>query len=319
MTEKITELPQELVDQFPAIREEWIRYGLCTDKADRPRAERGVDLAYEAVGLTAPKTKLWFDSPIQGSIVASILAAADTLEAAMPAIEACKKHNFDMKKVRKTGVDLPESFSSYGSLHGQYEVGWLSFYSVFKGLIPEVDKLEGLFEIAKSCGWWWSFDEVAVMTERPNTIKLDGERRLHNEHGPSVSYPDGWALYHYHGVDIPSEWITEGLPSAAQALQWENVEQRRAACEMIGWISLLDQLDAVVIDKDTDPEIGELVEVTLPNGDESPTREKFLKVLCGTGREFALPVPPEMTTALEAQSWTWGMDPNSFIQPEIRT
>ena len=68
----------------------------------------------------------------------------------MPAIEACRKYNFDMKKVRKSGVKLPSSFSSYGSLHGQYEVGWLSFYSVFKGLIPEVDKLEGLFEIAKS-------------------------------------------------------------------------------------------------------------------------------------------------------------------------
>lgn len=319
MTEKITELPQELVDRFPEIREEWIGYGLSTEPADRPRAERGVDLAYQAVGLTPPKTKLWFDSPIQGSIVASILADADTLEDAMPAIEACRKYNFDMKKVRKSGVKLPSSFSSYGSLHGQYEVGWLSFYSVFKGLIPEVDKLEGLFEIAKSAGWWWSFDEVAVLTERPTIIKLDNEKRLHNEHGPSVAYPDGWALYHYHGVDIPEEWITEGLPSASVALNWENVEQRRAACEMIGWDNILNELDAKVVDEDPDPEIGTLLEVTLPNGDEEPTQEKFLRVLCGTGRTFALPVPPEMTTALEAQAWTWGDDMKSFVKPEVRT
>ena len=36
-------------------------------------------------------------------------------------------------------------------------------------------------------------------------------------------------------------------------------------------------------------------EVTIPD----VGREKFLKVICGTGREFALPVPPDMTTPLK--------------------
>lgn len=69
------------------------------------------------------------------------------------------------------------------------------------------------------------------------------------------------------------------------------------------------------IDKDDDPEIGELIEVELPE----VGRERFLRVLCGTGRMFALPVPPDMTTALAAQAWTWGLDAKSFIRPEVRT
>jgi hypothetical protein len=103
--------------------------------------------------------------------------------------------------------------------------------------------------------------------------------------------------------------------TAKTALTWENIEQRRCACEILGWSAILRELKAKVIDTDGDPEIGELVEVDMPEVGQ----ERFLRVRCGTGRQFALPVPPEMKTALEAQAWTWGMEPSSFVKPEIRT
>ena len=84
---------------------------------------------------------------------------------------------------------------------------------------------------------------------------------------------------------------------------------------MIGWTKILAALNARVIDADSDPEIGELVEVDLP--DSGP--ERFLRVRCGTGREFALCVPREMETALAAQAWTWALDTKDFTRPEIRT
>jgi hypothetical protein len=78
----------------------------------------------------------------------------------------------------------------------------------------------------------------------------------------------------------------------------------------------LNELQAKVIDRDADPEIGELLEVEIP---EIGT-ERFLKVLCGTGREFALPVPPDMKTALQANAWTFGVeDVRDFLKPEVRT
>jgi hypothetical protein len=108
--------------------------------------------------------------------------------------------------------------------------------------------------------------------------------------------------------------VTGKKPSAKEALHWANVEQRRAACEILGWQHILAELDAKVIDKDADAQIGTLLEVNLP--DSGP--ERFLSVRCGTGRQFALPVPREVDTALAANAWTYGLDKLSF-KPEIRT
>ena len=159
-------------------------------------------------------------------------------------------------------------------------------------------------------------EEFCIVSDFQVYIKIDAENRPHCETGPSHLWRDGWALYHWHGVSIPAEWIEDKASLTAQvALTWPNVEQRRAACEILGWNNILAALDARVIDADGDPEIGELVEVTIPE----IGRERFLRVRCGTGREFALPVPPNMQTALEAQAWTWGLDAASFSKPEVRT
>ena len=56
-----------------------------------------------------------------------------------------------------------------------------------------------------------------------------------------------------------------------------------------------------MINKDDDDEIGTLLEVDLPDSG----KERFLVVTCGTGRKgIALPVPRDMQTALQANSWT---------------
>jgi len=167
----------------------------------------------------------------------------------------------------------------------------------------------------KSCGWTWWHQNVLAISDRPSVLKRDDAGRLHCENGPSIAYRDGWALHHWHGVAIPPEWVEGKRPTPQGALQWPNVEQRRAACEILGWATILEQLKAKVIDEDGDPEIGSLLEVSLPDAG----KERFLKVLCGTGRVFALPVPREMKTAIEAQAWTWGLDTKQFQRPEIRT
>jgi hypothetical protein len=146
-------------------------------------------------------------------------------------------------------------------------------------------------------------------------LRFDDEKRLHCEDGPAIRYPDGFSVYAWHGTRIPAEWIEDKkslTPSFALAV--ENMEQRRAACELIGWDNILQQLKAKVIDKNADPEIGELVEVDLPGSG----KEKFLRVRCGTGRGFALPVPPDMKTAWQSNAWTWGLTESEY-QPEVRT
>ena len=78
--------------------------------------------------------------------------------------------------------------------------------------------------------------------------------------------------------------------------------------------NILNELGTIILDKDEDAQIGELLSVDLPDID----REKFSRVTCGTGRKFALPVPPEMKTARQANAWTWVLKPNEY-RPEVRT
>ncbi len=169
---------------------------------------------------------------------------------------------------------------------------------------------------AREGGFRILHEEFCVVSDFPEFIKIDNENRPHCEDGPSHRWRDGWELFHWHGIKVPRHWIMDKTSlTAKEALTWENIEERRAACEILGWDAILQELNAEVIDKDDDPEIGELVEVEIPDIGS----ERFLRVRCGTGRQFALPVPPEVNTALEANAWTYGFDAKSFPKPEVRT
>jgi len=167
---------------------------------------------------------------------------------------------------------------------------------------------------AFSAGLWlyWITPTEIVCVEQPSLHIADG--RLHRAHGPAVEWPDGEEYYFWRGTQVPGEWMRGNL-TAKTALQWHNIEQRRAACEMIGWHKILNDLNARTINKHSNPQIGELVEVELPDAG----RELFLRVLCGTGREFAIPVPRSMRSAMQAQAWTWGLKVNDFEIPDVRT
>jgi hypothetical protein len=182
---------------------------------------------------------------------------------------------------------------------------------------PVLERFEIDEALIKSCGWTWWHENVLAISDRPETIRRDDQNRLHCEDGPAIKYRDGWALYSWHGTSIPEGWIEDRKSlTPTVALKEPNIERRRAACEILGWSNILTTLHAKTIDRDADPEIGELVQVNLP---DLPAPAKFLRVRCGTGREFAIGIPPNITKALDAQAWMVGLDPTDFMRPEIRS
>lgn len=199
-----------------------------------------------------------------------------------------------------------------------------SAYPCYLSAFRDVLKLTGLscwekFAPWEQCaiegGYRFMHTDFCMVSDRPTVLKLDAENRPHCEDGPTHLWSDGWALYHWHGVSVPKEWILEKSSlSAKTALTWDNIEQRRAACEIVGWAKILKELNARVIDADDDPEIGTLLEVDLPDSG----KERFIQVVCGTGRSFALPVPRSCKTALQANAWTYGLDGETY-RPEVRT
>jgi hypothetical protein len=288
-TKKIEKLTPELEAQMEVYHDRWIDIGLSTANIERERATDAVKLMYKCGGLEAPDELVFVNGPIEA---------------------------FKLLKDRKVVKNVDDFLSSI--VFGSNEAGWLSFYNYFQEVcdIRECDKLNGLFEVAKTCGWVSVFDKLAVVQERPLHIKMDEQNRLHSENGPAILFRDTFSVYAWHGVRVPAEWIRDKSLDAKTALTWENMEQRRAACEILGWNNVLKELKAKVIDEDEDPMIGTLLRVNVPDIGE----EQFLRVLCGTGREFAIPVPPTVKTALQANAWTWDMSPVEFGEgPEIRT
>ena len=279
---KIDKLTAEQGAQLEVYRDKWIKIGLSTERVDHDMAREAVELLYKCGGLEPPKEILFANGP---------------------------KH---AKKL------LGNRSVTESCVYGSHEAAWLSFYDYMQNVLGiDFDgKLDGLWATAKECGWVSCYDTLAVVQDRPLHIKMDEDNRLRCENGPAILYDDGFAVYAWHGVRIPSEWITNKSSLTPKiALTWENMEQRRAACEILGWVHILNELNAKVLDTDPDPQIGTLVEVDIPD----IGKERFIRVLCGTGREFAIPVPPDMKTALEANAWTYDIDPDLLKTLEVRT
>jgi hypothetical protein len=156
--------------------------------------------------------------------------------------------------------------------------------------------------------------EFVLISDRPEVLRIDDGNRPHAEAGPFCQWRDGTALYAWHGTYVPAAWIEDRASLDPQtALTWPNVEQRRAAAEIVGWAKVLAHVNAREVDVDH-PEIGTLLTADLPDAPGS----KFLNVRCGTGRDFVLPVPREMTTARQSNAWTYSLDAGEY-QPEERT
>lgn len=289
MSKKNQKLTAEQEALLPIYRDKWLEIGLSTEPLDFEKAKIAVCAAYESAGLSKP-TKFY------------------TAKSPVDAIRVIQELNPKMK-----AKDIFNDMT-----YGCHDANWIGFYQYFRDVLDlkVCEKLNGLIDLTSHCGWLNMYEDTVVFQDRPQHIKFDDQNRLHCENGPAILYRDGYSIYAWHGVRTPAEWITnKGELTAKAALTWKNMEQRRAACEIVGWARVLRELNASIIESDEDPMIGTLLEVDIPD----IGKEKFLKVLCGTGREFAIPVPPKMKTALEANAWTYGLDGDVLRQLEVRT
>lgn len=284
----ITELTEHQTRMMPTYVDKWTTIGMDCTRIDHDASTAAVNNMYTNVDLDPPKVIRFANGPHEGFAI-----------------------------YQEYGGNTINDFLN-GIMFGQHEAQWLSFYDFFRTELnlKNLDKVLALNEVAKTCGWVYCAREIAIVMDRPLHVKMDDQNRLHCENGPAILYGDGCKVYAWHGVRIPGEWIENKQSlTASKALKVDNIEQRRAACEILGWANILKQLKSKVIDKDEDPMIGTLVMVNIPD----IGKEKFLMVVCGTGREFAIPVPPDMNTALEANAWTYGLNPEDLRDLEVRT
>lgn len=314
---RITKLTKAQEARFAEWRDRWIEIGLnTTPTSDEDRASFAVAVAkcYRAANMPPPKRVVWVKSPLVLALAAPIAAWKLAVDVAV--------HD----AVRDAVKVIESVWHRY--IGGQFWVGgwyWgapsrVSFFREVCGLTLDGDLDERALayeDTARTACWWWPHRDFVVACERPTRIRRDDQGRLHSEIGKAVEFGDGWGVSAWHGTPIPHDWITDRQKlDPAVALTHPQVEQRRAAAEIIGWANVLERLHPRVLDRHHDPMVGELLSVDLPDAPDS----RFLRVRCGTGRDFCLPVPQEHRTAKAAQVWLWdGLTENEFDQLEVRT
>ena len=191
------------------------------------------------------------------------------------------------------------------------EAYWLSFYDAGKLLdvtysIQDAFHL-GLWEMqARSCGWWWPYEKICVVSDRPLSIHMEptmqnNTYRLHNDHGPSINYRDGWQIYSLHGVNVSEEIVMTSANNLNPELllKERNAEVRREIVRKIGIEQCFNKLGAVLIDEEKNIIGGpyELLVLKLGDGRERP----YLKMQNqSTGDWHIEGVPPWVTTVKEA-------------------
>jgi hypothetical protein len=187
----------------------------------------------------------------------------------------------------------------------------------------EFDALTGQVRVARSAGWWWPLQDVAVVCERPSVRALDAQGRLHSETGPALGYRDGFSAYFWHGRLVP-RWVVSG-PTVERIADEPNIEVRRCAIESLGWADFTEEAGLVRVDEAVDPgNSGQILSLHAVPGKVWGTPVGVLICTNGSvdldgGRHtFGLLVPPTIRTALGAAAWGYGLTEDEYSHLQRR-
>lgn len=300
MTEQkmITEITEAQKARFPEFVKRWTDIGLCTEPADRARAEAGIRLAYECGGMPKPPDEIiWCSSPS----------------------DMIKKRNACLAE---HGMEPSDGIQS--SCYGQHDANLLSFYDYFRevmGLVEGTAKMAGLWEVSKSAGWWIPHENVCWVSERHTLLKLNESGQLSCTDGPALSYPDGWSVYAIDGIRLDAQIILRPETQTVAQLEGEtSADIRSHRFNRYGWLRYLKDVNAELLDSRENVITGLVDDLdaggnlirrglaeslyAVPDG----TRMFFME--CVTGRPFNAGCPAEVNTCEEAQIYIQ-------IDPEI--
>jgi hypothetical protein len=162
-------------------------------------------------------------------------------------------------------------------------------------------------------------EKFCIVSDFPEELNTDEQGRPHSESGPSYVWPDGWTLYHWHGIRVTRQ-IIEKMESitVADIKQEPNLEVRRVMLDRYGIKRFLIDSDAREIHRDEcgvlysqmiHPALEPIVMVKVVNSTAEPD---------GTYKDYFLRVPPHLRTAKAAVAWTFGVERDQY-QPLVQT
>jgi hypothetical protein len=205
---------------------------------------------------------------------------------------------------------------------GQHELSWLGAYDYIRdvlGLQVETAPVAGLWQVARSLGWLQPHKHTCWLAERPDLLRGDVAGRLHSANGPALRFPDGWSVWAWKGVEIPSWMIEQPERITLAAIDGETNVQVR--CCMIEIMTPQRYVALAGPARIAEDETGILwrkswlasdawAAVEVINATPEPD---------GTRRHFFLQVPANMRTARDAVAWTYGLRADVYARLVVRT
>jgi hypothetical protein len=355
MSPTITALTPEQQEKLPEYRERWRQLAFCTDPANRREAQAAMCEAYTLAGVSPPKAFVWAESALEFTksieeippllhnsevgtrIRLQVLEAAEAAVKAVVAEDVFVAVRSEVRTIAAWAVWdrvrslisgfywwLPDGYDEAlwnAVMWHQYDYDILATLEYFHdvcGLVDETHRLSGLWRIAKNASWWWGFEDVAYLCERPSYIGFDERFELHRDDGAAVEYRKGRSLYLVHGVHVDERVI---LSPETITTEWidrvGNAEQRRVMIQRYGEARYLIDSGAEEVHRD---EYGILYRKQLRN-DEPLVMVKVLNSTPerdGSRKAYFVRVPPTMHTAHAAVAWTFGMTPEQY-QPKFES
>ncbi|WP_414623909.1 DUF6745 domain-containing protein [Calothrix sp. CCY 0018] len=176
-----------------------------------------------------------------------------------------------------------------------------------------------LQNIVINCPWFFPFQEICFICNRPIKLSFDRENRLHADGEAAIEHADGYKVYANSGVLLPDKYGT--IPTSEWKSQWllseRNAELRRILVQGVGNYRICEELGAVELDswqEYTLLKIENYIEVDEWASQDANEAMHLLKMTCpSTGHIHFLRVPPDINSAREAITWVnWGIDPEEF-------
>jgi hypothetical protein len=334
-------------------REEWLRAGMDTGPADRPRAEAAVRAMCARVGVDCPPI-VWCNGPATMVLTYYLLRQLDaslgaSLDASLGAsLGASLRDSLDASLGASLDSEIINEILWWWRwrFSGQHSLAWWAHYAYCRdelGVDIGADQSRDLdlwLEVGRSCGWWRPRDGIIWICERPLSQTLDEDGRLHNDSAPAILCRDSWAVWAVHGVRVTRQVVEapETL-TVEQILGEKNTEVRRVMIERFGAERLIAEGDAELLDEVHEPPFPGLIDAKLyrlPVTDDEPLmmvkcrnstpepdgsyKPYWLRIHpeCSPIRNGEVVGPPQELTALNALASTWGERGENY-QPSVET
>jgi len=210
---KLTKPQEKLLVDY---RNEILAFGRSTLPSDRAVTEKAISFFYSKLGKKAPKF-FWFDGPFSGILGIEILKGKDSNLGSNLGLNLGSNlwSNLRLNLGSNLRLNLESNFEIYidNMFWGQHELAWVAFYDFcnkigVKYKTEDRKLLDAWLSIGKSTGWWTPYENICFCFERPSSLNLDKDGKLHSANGtPAMGFRDGYRLYFWHGEQIPKEVV----------------------------------------------------------------------------------------------------------------